>query len=106
MCLHTFWTCNLLQNRASYTDTIDLDFHCQGLSSIELVAFDMAAPITAIIIGAGPAGIAMGYHLKRKLRTNDFAIFDQNPEAGGTWYSNSYPGCGTAVSIESILNSI
>jgi cation diffusion facilitator CzcD-associated flavoprotein CzcO len=54
----------------------------------------MAEPITAIIIGAGPAGIAMGYHLKAKLGTNDFAIFDQNPEAGGTWYSNSYPGCG------------
>lgn len=53
----------------------------------------MGEPVTAIIIGAGPAGIAMGYHLK-KLGTNDFSIFDKNPEAGGTWYSNSYPGCG------------
>jgi cation diffusion facilitator CzcD-associated flavoprotein CzcO len=57
----------------------------------------MAAPTTAIIIGAGPAGIAMGYHLKKKLGTNDFAIFDQNSGAGGTWYSNSYPGCGMNI---------
>lgn len=54
----------------------------------------MEAPTTACIIGAGPGGIAMSYYLKRKLGCNDFVVFDENPGAGGTWFSNTYPGCG------------
>lgn len=53
----------------------------------------MAVPTTACIIGAGPGGIAMGYELK-KLGCDDFTIVDQNAGAGGTWFSNTYPGCG------------
>lgn len=55
----------------------------------------MEVPTTACIIGAGPGGIAMGYYLKHRLRCNDFVIFDQNSGPGGTWFSNTYPGCGT-----------
>ena len=54
----------------------------------------MEAPTTACIVGAGPGGISMGYQLKKVLRCDDFAIFDQNAGIGGTWYSNTYPGCG------------
>lgn len=47
-----------------------------------------------LIVGAGPSGITLGYHLKHKLKTNDFVIVDKNAGPGGTWFSNNYPGCG------------
>lgn len=36
----------------------------------------------------------MGYYLKKKLGCDDFTIVDLNGGAGGTWFSNTYPGCG------------
>lgn len=36
-----------------------------------------------IVIGAGQAGLAAGYHLKR--RGLDFTLLDANPEIGGSW---------------------
>ncbi|KAJ5110125.1 hypothetical protein N7532_002770 [Penicillium argentinense] len=49
---------------------------------------------TAIIIGAGPGGISMAYRLKHELGFNDFLIYEKLDGVGGTWRSNSYPGCG------------
>ncbi|KAI0894316.1 FAD/NAD(P)-binding domain-containing protein [Annulohypoxylon nitens] len=57
----------------------------------------MADPTLTLIVGAGPSGISLGYHLKKKLRINDFVIVDKNAGVGGTWYSNNYPGCGCDV---------
>ncbi|KAF2481593.1 monooxygenase [Neohortaea acidophila] len=53
-----------------------------------------ATHLNAIIIGAGPAGIAMAYQLKHKLGFNDFTIYEKLDGVGGTWRTNSYPGCG------------
>ncbi|KAK7222739.1 hypothetical protein V2G26_010742 [Clonostachys chloroleuca] len=50
--------------------------------------------LNAIIIGAGPAGIAMAYRLKHDLGFHDFTIYDRMDGPGGTWRVNSYPGCG------------
>lgn len=36
----------------------------------------MATPLDAIIIGAGPSGIAMAHSLKHKLGFNDFMVSD------------------------------
>jgi cation diffusion facilitator CzcD-associated flavoprotein CzcO len=46
----------------------------------------------AIIIGAGPAGIAMAYQLKYQLGFHDFTIYEKLDGVGGTWRTNSYPG--------------
>lgn len=46
----------------------------------------------AIIIGAGPAGIAMAYRLKHELRFDDFTIYEKLDGVGGTWRTNTYPG--------------
>ncbi len=45
----------------------------------------------AIVIGAGVTGIYQTY----KLRELGFSVrgYDGNPDVGGTWYSNRYPGC-------------
>ncbi|GIJ86518.1 hypothetical protein Asppvi_005407 [Aspergillus pseudoviridinutans] len=49
---------------------------------------------TAIIIGAGPGGISMAYRLKHELGFNDFLVYEKLDGVGGTWRSNTYPGCG------------
>jgi cation diffusion facilitator CzcD-associated flavoprotein CzcO len=46
----------------------------------------------AIIIGAGPAGIAMAYQLKYQLNFHDFIVYEKLDGVGGTWRTNSYPG--------------
>lgn len=46
----------------------------------------------AIIIGAGPSGIAIAHKLKHELGFDDFIIYDKMDGVGGTWRSNTYPG--------------
>ena len=48
------------------------------------------------IIGAGLSGIATAVNLQKR-GFNNFKIFEKNPEVGGTWYENTYPGCGCDV---------
>ncbi|KAL2847795.1 hypothetical protein BJY01DRAFT_262907 [Aspergillus pseudoustus] len=48
----------------------------------------------AIIIGAGPGGISLAYRLRHELGFDDFVIYDKLDGIGGTWRSNTYPGCG------------
>ncbi|KAL4881837.1 monooxygenase [Aspergillus karnatakaensis] len=48
----------------------------------------------AIIIGAGPGGIALAYRLRHELGFDDFLVYDKLDGVGGTWRSNTYPGCG------------
>ncbi|CAM1510976.1 Fc.00g084890.m01.CDS01 [Cosmosporella sp. VM-42] len=50
--------------------------------------------LNAIIIGAGPAGISIAYRLKHELGFNDFTIYEKLDGVGGTWRTNTYPGCG------------
>ncbi|KAK3630899.1 hypothetical protein LTR56_017172 [Elasticomyces elasticus] len=53
--------------------------------------------VTAIILGAGPSGIAMGHKMKHELGFEDFTIYDKLDGVGGTWRANTYPGCGCDV---------
>lgn len=46
-----------------------------------------------VIIGAGLGGIAAGVNLKRE-GVEGFIILERSAGVGGTWRSNSYPGCG------------
>lgn len=45
-----------------------------------------------LVIGAGFSGIGMAIKLKQA--GIPFTIIEKNPQVGGTWYENSYPGCG------------
>src|SRR6185437_7462972 len=58
--------------------------------------------LTAAIIGAGVAGIATAVKLAQA-GIDDFVVFEQAPEPGGTWHHNTYPGC--EVDIASALYS-
>ncbi|KAI0424193.1 monooxygenase [Xylaria sp. FL1042] len=62
-----------------------------------------ANELNAIIVGAGPAGIAMAYRLKHDLGFEDFTVYEKLDGVGGTWRTNTYPGCG--CDLKSILYS-
>lgn len=52
----------------------------------------MTMGMDAIIIGAGPSGIAMAHKLKHELGFEDFTLYEKLDGVGGTWRSNTYPG--------------
>ncbi|KAJ4177691.1 hypothetical protein NW755_013691 [Fusarium falciforme] len=50
-----------------------------------------------LIIGAGMSGIGLAVQLIRQHGTRNFEIIEKDAEIGGTWWVNSYPGCGCDV---------
>jgi 4-hydroxyacetophenone monooxygenase len=44
-----------------------------------------------LIVGAGMSGILAAIRLKQEGIA--FTIVDKNPDVGGTWFENTYPGC-------------
>lgn len=54
------------------------------------------------IIGAGVTGVLAGIRLS-ELGFDNYRIYEKNPEPGGTWWLNDYPGC--RVDTPSLLYS-
>lgn len=52
-------------------------------------------PIKVIVIGAGYSGLYMGIRIPERLRNCELVIYEKNPQVGGTWYENRYPGKNT-----------
>ncbi|KAF7897204.1 hypothetical protein EAF00_005432 [Botryotinia globosa] len=52
-------------------------------------------PVKVISIGAGVSGINMARALKRHGTNIEHVVYDKNPEVGGTWFENCYPGCAS-----------
>ncbi len=50
------------------------------------------AKVRIAIVGAGFSGLGMAIRLKQA-GTEDFLVLDREPEVGGTWWVNTYPGC-------------
>jgi 4-hydroxyacetophenone monooxygenase len=48
-------------------------------------------PYRVAIIGAGMSGIVAAYRLEQA--GVPYVVFDKNPDVGGTWLENTYPGC-------------
>ncbi|CAK7199559.1 hypothetical protein SEUCBS139899_002239 [Sporothrix eucalyptigena] len=53
---------------------------------------DYARPMKVIVIGAGISGILAAIRFPRRIPNLDLVVYDKNPEVGGTWYENRYPG--------------
>ena len=54
---------------------------------------DIAAdrPFLVAVIGAGMSGIVAAYRLQQA--GVPYVVIDKNPDVGGTWLENTYPGC-------------
>lgn len=50
-------------------------------------------PVRLIAIGAGASGINMAYQTKHFLKEVELVVYEKNPDIGGTWFENRYPGC-------------
>ncbi|KAL4814833.1 steroid monooxygenase [Aspergillus spinulosporus] len=53
-------------------------------------------PIRVIFMGMGAAGIAFA-HSVLQMHDIDLTVYEKNPDIGGTWYENRYPGCACDV---------
>ncbi|MGJ3231448.1 MAG: flavin-containing monooxygenase [Oceanicaulis sp.] len=56
----------------------------------------LPAEVSVAVIGAGFAGIAMGWRLKQE-GVEDFLILDRADGVGGVWRANTYPGAACDV---------
>ncbi|KGO65511.1 Flavin monooxygenase FMO [Penicillium italicum] len=50
-----------------------------------------------LIIGAGLSGLGLAVQLVRQYGHRNFEIIEKTDHIGGTWLTNSYPGCGVDV---------
>ncbi|KAF9183376.1 hypothetical protein BGZ50_004263 [Haplosporangium sp. Z 11] len=57
---------------------------------------DGTTPVIAII-GTGFSGLCAAIRLQTQLGINTYTIFELLPDIGGTWWSNTYPGCACDV---------
>ncbi|WP_374472847.1 NAD(P)-binding domain-containing protein [Phenylobacterium sp.] len=52
---------------------------------------EAARKLKVLVIGAGMSGLLTGIRLSQA--GIPFEIVDKNPDVGGTWFENTYPGC-------------
>ncbi|KAI8601628.1 putative flavin-binding monooxygenase-like protein [Dissophora ornata] len=52
---------------------------------------------TIAIIGAGFSGLCAAIRLQTQLDLYSYHVFELEPDIGGTWWSNTYPGCACDV---------
>jgi cation diffusion facilitator CzcD-associated flavoprotein CzcO len=57
----------------------------------------MRHDVDVLIIGAGMSGLGLAVQLVRKYKTRNFELIEKSDQVGGTWWVNSYPGCGCDV---------
>jgi 4-hydroxyacetophenone monooxygenase len=60
--------------------------------NVDLPTNSTAAPPTVLVIGAGFSGLLAAYQLERA--GIPFTVIEKDETVGGTWFENSYPGCG------------
>lgn len=48
--------------------------------------------LRVICVGAGAAGLLVAYKMKMNFTNYELVCYDKNPDVGGTWYENRYPG--------------
>jgi cation diffusion facilitator CzcD-associated flavoprotein CzcO len=52
--------------------------------------------VDVAIIGAGFSGLGTAIRLKQE-GVEDFVVLERDEEVGGTWWANTYPGCGCDI---------
>lgn len=81
-------------NAALYAEEMDL----QGVNPRAIAGPDGLNPppgFSVLIIGFGASGLLAAIRLQEA--GIPFEVVDKNPDVGGTWFENSYPGCRVDV---------
>jgi 4-hydroxyacetophenone monooxygenase len=75
----------------------ELSVHGDDLRAPDWTLGELApgTPFRVAVIGAGMSGIVAAYRLKQA--GVPFVILEKDPEVGGTWWENTYPGCRVDV---------
>jgi len=76
--------------RDMWLEQTALDPWIRGISWKKIPPAEKREQFLVGIIGAGLSGLAAAVHLKRA--GIPFIVIEKNPEVGGTWYENRYPG--------------
>lgn len=63
-----------------------------NLPQLQMPPADLPPGHRVLVIGTGVAGIAAAHQLEDM--GADYTILEKQPEAGGNWYQNTYPGAG------------
>jgi cation diffusion facilitator CzcD-associated flavoprotein CzcO len=61
-------------------------------------AYTPTRRLRVVCIGAGMSGLMLAYKVQHEFKLEDeidLVIYDRNPELGGTWYENTYPGASS-----------
>src|SRR5204863_122238 len=56
----------------------------------------LPSEVDVAIVGTGFSGLGMAIRLKED-GVDDFVVLERDDEVGGTWWANTYPGCGCDV---------
>jgi cation diffusion facilitator CzcD-associated flavoprotein CzcO len=62
----------------------------------EVHADTLPAEVDVAIVGAGFSGLGMAVRLLEE-GVDDFVVLERGEKVGGTWWFNTYPGCGCDV---------
>lgn len=81
----------LLQQMSPENAAGDAAWRAPPQGEVEGKPGETQAPLSAVIIGAGASGLCAAIKLRQA--GIPFTLFEKNPEIGGTWYENRYPGC-------------
>ncbi|TDG11368.1 NAD(P)/FAD-dependent oxidoreductase [Seongchinamella unica] len=69
----------------------ELNLFAEDTRRVDIDTQSMTSDFQVLIIGSGMSGIAAAFRLKQQ--GIPFLVLEKNPEVGGTWYENTYPGC-------------
>ena len=61
-------------------------------------AFTPTRRMRVVCIGGGMSGLMVAWKIQHGFELEDeidLAIYERNPEIGGTWYENTYPGASS-----------
>ncbi|CAG1970321.1 unnamed protein product [Fusarium graminearum] len=65
--------------------------------SLSQRCMDQARPLKVIYIGGGISGICGAIEFRKQVPDVELVIYEKNPDLGGTWFENRYPGCACDV---------
>ncbi len=69
----------------------ELNVYGEDRRRVPIASDAIPHPDRVLVIGAGMSGILAAVRLQEA--GISFLVVDKNPEIGGTWYENTYPGC-------------